>query len=194
MKLTSVDSICKSVLLKRSLPLHFYIDVLLAAMSCARELHLDDLKVVNKVVLPIMDGFIEIPDSYIDWVRVAARTEDGLKTLTPTKEFRDIDDNTFIVCLDSNGIEINPNIEATIIELDYISDGRAISAATGVEVYAEATFEAYLSWQLIDNSSSYGMGEKEMMYQRYVSARKILRARKADWSLDTLRKIINKVY
>lgn len=84
MKFTSLDSICKSVLLRRRYGMHFYLDALLAGRDALRELSLDDLQVVNTKILPIDDfSAVEIPDDYVDYVNVAIPIGQHLQPLVP---------------------------------------------------------------------------------------------------------------
>lgn len=71
MKFTSLDTITRSVLQQRQLPIHYYLQYLKFASDCFRELHFDTLRVVNEVVLPVGDdGFVPFPCDYVDYVKI----------------------------------------------------------------------------------------------------------------------------
>lgn len=67
MVLTNLDQITRLTLLERSLPLHYYLEILLHASSCLRELTIDTLKIVNYVELPVNNYFaIDLPNDFVD--------------------------------------------------------------------------------------------------------------------------------
>lgn len=83
----SLDTIVRNVLLRKNYSIHFYIDALIAARDCLRELNLDTLGIVNTKVIPLNDGFAaEIPADYCDWVEVAAKAGQFLRPLVPTND------------------------------------------------------------------------------------------------------------
>jgi hypothetical protein len=72
MVVTSLDKICRNMLLKHRYPLHFYLDFLLYSAECLKELTLDDLKVINTRILTIneQDATIPLPSDYVDKIGV----------------------------------------------------------------------------------------------------------------------------
>ncbi len=74
MSITSLDKIVRNLLLKNRYGLHYYLDFMLFAAECLKELTIDDLHVVNTKLLTVADdGTIEIPADYVDYVSVAIR-------------------------------------------------------------------------------------------------------------------------
>lgn len=63
MVVTTLDKICRNVLLKKRYSLHWYLDTLLYAAECLKILTLDDLHVINTKLLSIneQDGTIPLP-------------------------------------------------------------------------------------------------------------------------------------
>jgi hypothetical protein len=71
MKYTSLDSIVKSVLLQKGYPLHYYMQCLVYSKECLRQLHFDDLKVVNTKKLTLSaTNSITLPSDYVDYIKV----------------------------------------------------------------------------------------------------------------------------
>lgn len=68
---SNLDSIAKRRLLELRLPLHYYLEVLLHASTCIRELHIDALKVINYAELTLNDYFAaDLPMDFVDDVGV----------------------------------------------------------------------------------------------------------------------------
>jgi hypothetical protein len=69
---TSVDTITRSILLKKQLPIHWYAQFLKHVCDGIRELSFDTLKVVNSVVLTINPNgsYANLPDDYVDFTLV----------------------------------------------------------------------------------------------------------------------------
>ena len=69
---TSLDTITRSLLLQKGLPLHWYVQFLKYAADSVRELSFDSMRVINEVQLPIDQRTFaaNLPCDYIDWVLV----------------------------------------------------------------------------------------------------------------------------
>lgn len=66
MKLTTIDSITRSILLGRGLPLHFYVRYLKFAIDCVRERTFDTLKNTNTVQLNLNSYFaVDLPCDFV---------------------------------------------------------------------------------------------------------------------------------
>jgi hypothetical protein len=71
MQFANLDMIVKNKLLQDGKPIHWYIEYLVHATACLRELAQDSLRVVNTVRLPINDyKAADIPEDYSDYVTV----------------------------------------------------------------------------------------------------------------------------
>lgn len=67
MNFASLDMIVNRGLLERNLPNHWYIELLIHASTCLRELTFDTLQIVNTVQLPINEyGAADLPDGVVD--------------------------------------------------------------------------------------------------------------------------------
>ena len=67
----NLDSIARRTLLENGLPLHYYLEYLLHASSCVRDLSKDTLQIVNTVLLPINSYFAaDLPLDFVDDVLV----------------------------------------------------------------------------------------------------------------------------
>lgn len=88
---TTLDNIVRNMILKRRYPFCFYIDFLVAAVNCLRELNLDDLYVTNTVKLtPNSYNAIDLPNDYLDYVRVGIMAGQNVKNLVPTNKINAI--------------------------------------------------------------------------------------------------------
>jgi len=72
MTYTSLDTITRSVLLQKGLPLHWYVQFLKYAGDAVRELSFDSMRAISTVTLPIdqRDFAANLPCDYIDWIKV----------------------------------------------------------------------------------------------------------------------------
>jgi hypothetical protein len=69
--LTSLDQITRRWLLENGRPIHYYLEGLLHASTCLRELTFDSLQVVNTKILTLNDyGAIDLPNDFTDEVMV----------------------------------------------------------------------------------------------------------------------------
>lgn len=103
--------------------------------------------------------------------------------------------NTFKVLRERNGGEIQFDISASgDIILDYISDGLSADADSQIHPYAAAAIEAYINWQMKENSRAYNMGEKEQAKQLYDYEYRTLRGRLMSFTLTDLRRVLHQNY
>lgn len=100
--------------------------------------------------------------------------------------------DSFDVFPERNEIQLNNNLGASYIVLEYISDGSEIDNATQITPYAKSTLEAYINWKVKENSRSYGEGERQRAEQLFIKEHKRLRARMSDLTLNDIRASIYK--
>ena len=82
MTVTTLDRIVRNILLKNRYGLCYYIDFLLYAAECLKELTIDDLHVINSKLMTVSsDNTIELPPDYTDYVNVSLRFGQHLKPL-----------------------------------------------------------------------------------------------------------------
>ena len=85
MKWYSLNAIVRNVLLRRGYPLHYYMQFLVNAKDCLREMSLDSLGVINTELLDVVvDGgynVVNLPCGYIDYVKVGVRVGQYVKPL-----------------------------------------------------------------------------------------------------------------
>lgn len=85
MTVISLKAIVKDVLMQKGYSLHWYIQCLVYAKNCLRELTFDDLRVVNTKKIPVNDfNEFEIPADYQDYCRVNAICGEKLRPLVET--------------------------------------------------------------------------------------------------------------
>lgn len=83
MRYTTIDKIIRRNLLAKRLPLHFYVEFLVHATSCLRELTFDSLRVVNTVELTVNDYFaVDLPCDFVDWTKVGIKAGQFVKPIT----------------------------------------------------------------------------------------------------------------
>lgn len=71
MLFVTLDSIIRRALLAKSLPLHYYVEYMVHASACVRELVFDSLQVVNTVVLELNSySAADLPCDYVDFVGI----------------------------------------------------------------------------------------------------------------------------
>lgn len=82
MKWASLDKIVKGVLLQKGYSMHYYMQCLVYARDCYRELTFDVLRSVNSVLLNTNDSaYATLPTDYVDWTKVGVRVGQLIKPL-----------------------------------------------------------------------------------------------------------------
>lgn len=100
--------------------------------------------------------------------------------------------NSFKEIKERGEIQINLDLDATQIVLEYISDGSCCDNATKINPYAIKTIETYALWQHDENSRSAGEGQKQVKRRAYDHEHHILRARLNSMTKADILSIINK--
>lgn len=100
--------------------------------------------------------------------------------------------DTFRIDKARNQIKVNEELDTTKVVMEYIGDGSDADSATQIDMYAQSAIEEGALWQFYLNNRSYATYDVEAQYGHYVSARKILRARKSDLSLDTFKRAVQR--
>lgn len=254
MTTASLDYIVKNYLLKKGYPLHWYMQFLVYAADCLRDLTFDDLRIINTKILPV-DQTINaagLPEDYQDYVTVGVMIGQRIKPLVPTTtlnpltnldvnqnyaeqewtdtpnppgsnenqlyygalpyaqwftvHYNDYGENigrffglgagyqedTFQVFKERNQIQLDQKFSVENIVLQYVSDGQSADAASQIDPYAIKTIQAYIEYQMKAHNRTYGIGERQLAENNYIKERKILRARKSDWSIEKIKRIVQK--
>lgn len=254
MKYYTVDSIVRNVLLRRGYPLHWYVQFLVSAKDCLREMALDSMPIINTALIDVetTGNYINLPCDFVDWTKVGIRVGQYVKPLVQRDSINrlhhyDSDGNidnyedttdvptdadtpiifgspvffwdtvtwdtygeftgrlygfsgagsnfdTFKYLPERNQIQLNQNLQVDKIVLEYISDGMSCDAATQVDVYAVATIEAYIIWQLKEQGRHYTMGERQLAEREYLKQYDIFRARMNPLTIEDLRRAIYRNY
>lgn len=254
MTTASLDYIVKNFLLKRGYPLHWYMQFMVYAADCLRELTFDDLRIINTKILPVNQTInaAELPEDYQDYITVGVMIGQRIRPLVPTStlnpltsldngqnyseqnwqdsttppgsnenqlyygalpyaqwftvHYNDYGENigrffglgagyqedTFQVFKERNQIQLDQKFSVENIVLQYISDGQSADAASQIDPYAIRTIQAYIDYQMKAHNRTYGVGERQVSENNYVKERKILRARKSDWSIEKIKRIVQK--
>lgn len=248
MTVISLDQIVKNILLKRRYSIHYYLDFLVPAKDCLRELSFDlPMNTLRYKVLTLnSNNAVELPNDYQDWANVSYRMnqylipliEDGSLDLVPNydsnfdiqpynqgiatdvnpgvvlyngylspywymynmdvygenlgRQFGGVGGqaDTFKINKARNEIKINENLAVTEIVLEYIGNGMDGDSATHIDLYAQATIEAYCMWQFYVNNRTYGAGEARVGEQEFIKQYQILRARFSDLTIDRLKRLV----
>lgn len=88
----SLDATTRNFLVKRGYSFHWYIQCLVYATECLRELSMDDLKVVNTKKLPVdpNTNAVELPDDYLDYCDIGIEVGQLVKPLVETDKINPI--------------------------------------------------------------------------------------------------------
>jgi len=246
----SLHKIVFNILLRRRYSIHWYMDFIIPAKDCLRQLSLDgEIECINICCLPLNSNHaIDMPNDYVDYVQVGYRNgqyiqplvEDNSLSLIPnydsdfdiqsytsgvateptiptfnnnrwstgywwTVNWNNFGENlgrqfggvggmadTFRVDKIRKEIKINEAINLSEVVLIYSGSGMDANSATQIDIQAQDTIEAYCLWQFKENNRTYSDTAAALAKQEYIDQRKILRARKSDLSINTLRRIIQK--
>ena len=122
MNVISLDAIVKNILLKRNYSLHWYLDFIVPAKDCLRELSFDlPMQTLRYKCLPLNDNHaIEIPTDYQDWAGLSYRVGEYLRPLVEDDALDLVPnyDSTFAIQPYSNGIASDPT-NPTLFYLGY---------------------------------------------------------------------------
>lgn len=91
----TLDTIVRGILLKKRYPMHWYLECLTYGKDCLRELHFDDLKVVNTKLLPVLNdtnnvNAVDLPDDYVDYTEVGIKFGQTVKPLVPNDKINSL--------------------------------------------------------------------------------------------------------
>lgn len=119
MTTTSLDAIVNNLLLQRRYSLHWYLEFLLYTKQCVEELGFDgEIETLRAVVLPLNSNHaIQIPNDYVDWVRVSLFIDGYIHPLVPDDSLNLIpnyDENFDIQPYSSGVASINSTAEPPI--------------------------------------------------------------------------------
>jgi hypothetical protein len=90
---TSLDKICRSFLLGRGYTIHWYLQALLYARDCLRELTFDDLKVINyKLLTPDANNELPLPCDFLDDIGVGIRVGQLIRPLVKDNQLNSLAD------------------------------------------------------------------------------------------------------
>jgi hypothetical protein len=100
----------------------------------------------------------------------------------------------FKILRERGQIQVDQQLCATSIYLEYISDGQCSDNATKVHPYAQKTIEAYILWQFKKHSSAYGLQERKIAKDEFSDERRLLRARMNGLTAQDIKRIVRKSY
>jgi hypothetical protein len=124
MVITSLDTICKNVLLQQQLPMHYYIECLTHAANCLAELTKDDLKIIKTERLTLNDLANHcLPEGYLDFTKVGIEIGQMVRPLVPENSINRLpnydDSGTAIAYTDTITSYVPALIWSTTIYNDY---------------------------------------------------------------------------
>lgn len=115
MTVVSLNSIVNNILLKRKYPIHYYLEFLVNAKDCLREISFDDVQTLRYKVLQLNDNHaIEIPSDYVDYTRVSVMIGQHLQPLVE-------DSRLNLVPNYDSSFEIQPYSEGVATDTDTVS-------------------------------------------------------------------------
>lgn len=100
--------------------------------------------------------------------------------------------DTYEIFEDRNVIQVNQDLGATKLVLQYVSDGTYSNAATQISPYAQKAIETYIDWQYKEHSKSFGAYDAQRAKQIFDREHEKLRARKNDLTPELVQRIINR--
>jgi len=134
---TSINAIVRRTLLAKRLPIHYYVEFLVHATTCLRELSFDTLKVINTVELKLdAGGAVTVPDDFQDWVAVGQRIGQKVRPLAQTNTITQLTNS------DSTGAVI-PYGQSEIAPLDAFTTWPAAFYWTNINEFGEYLGRAY---------------------------------------------------
>lgn len=101
---------------------------------------------------------------------------------------------TFKIVKERNQVQLNENLSVDDVVFQWVSDGRSADAVSSVESYVLPVIRQYIKYGLKDCNRTYGKGEVELEYQKYLTTRKTLRGQKSNLTMGTLKQIVYKNY
>ncbi len=89
----SLDQITRNVLLRKGYSLHWYMQAILFAKDCLRQLVEDDLQVTNSKIIPVdqTTNCAVIPSDFLDYIVVGYRNGQAIVPLVESNSLDDID-------------------------------------------------------------------------------------------------------
>lgn len=104
MLFNTIDSITRGWLLKRGLPIHYYLEGLFHSTNALRELSFDTLKIINTVRLPVNDNYsVDLPDDFVDDLGLSIPVGDRLQPVSKNDSINPLP------AIDSTGAFALPN-------------------------------------------------------------------------------------
>jgi len=100
--------------------------------------------------------------------------------------------DTYNVIPERNEIQLNQHLVVDEIVLQYISNGLDATSVSKITPYAQATIEAYITWQHKLCSRHYNNQDRQMAEMEYIKQRKILRARMNTLTIQEVKRILYK--
>lgn len=102
-------------------------------------------------------------------------------------------DDVFSIFPERNQIQLTENLlGCTEVIMQYIGSGMNADAATQITPYAFETIDAFIMYQMKENSRNYSDAEAERARQLYIAERQILRARMSDLTTERLKRAMQK--
>lgn len=147
MRYINLDQIVRSILLKKQLSIHWYVQYLKLAADCFRELTYHHLHSVEAVVLDLDEtSAIKLPGDYVDWVNIGV----GCRQIQyPLVQYPDI---KRLPNKDKDGFSIPYGIKVSD-DVYYVADQWALNVNSHGE---------YIGREFGAGQSSYGIGFKEI--------------------------------
>lgn len=124
----SLDGIVNNILLKRRYSLHWYLEFLLYCKEAVEEMGYDgEIDTFRYVVLPKnSNNALELPNDYVDWIRVSAFVDGYVRPLVP-----------------DNSLNLVPNYDENFDIQPYSSGVATATSSTNQPVYYNGLIAPY---------------------------------------------------
>lgn len=142
----TLDHVVSSLLLRKELPDHWYIQYLKLAVDCYRELSFDTLLISHEEVVECVDGVIKMPCGFVDVVAVWHYDDPNKRTFAVT----DINWRKQTLTIGWN----EKFAKSGKYVLEFTTNGLECNAATKIHPYAQRTIETYIEWKTSPNRNN----------------------------------------
>ncbi len=111
MTTVTLDAIVRNFILKRRYTIHWYLEFIVYAKDCLRNLSEDDLQVINTKLLPVNSyNVVDLPADFLDYTLVGVQVGQNVKPLVETSKInRMINRNSDLEPIKYSETQVNTN-------------------------------------------------------------------------------------
>ena len=102
--------------------------------------------------------------------------------------------SSFALLRERGEIQLDVDVTATEIVLDYITDGTSIDSSNAVHPYAAQAIESYIFWKMKEHSRAFNLSERQLAREEYYNQHRILRARMNNMDVQDVQRSLSRSY